>query len=71
MDKFNHSHVKDVTPFEAEKNIMRKVHKRAAQLVKMMSADVKLTGFKLDKTPVTLRDPKTGVTVTMTIGGDY
>lgn len=30
MDKFNRSHVKDVTPFEAEKNIMRKVHKRAA-----------------------------------------
>ena len=36
-----------------------------------MSADVKLTGFKLDKTPVTIRDPKTGVTVTMTIGGEY
>lgn len=50
---------------------MRKVHKRAAQLVKMMSADIKLTGFKLDKTPVTLRDPKTGVTVTTTIGGEY
>lgn len=71
MDKFNRSHVKDVTPFEAEKSIMRKVHKRAAQLVKMMSADVKLTGFELDKTPVTLRDPKTGVTVTTTIGGEY
>lgn len=71
MDKFNNSHAKDVTPFEAEKNIMRDVHKRAAQLIKMMSADVKLTGFKLDKTIVTLRDPKTGVTVTTTIGGEY
>lgn len=71
MDKYNNSHVRDLTAYQAEINIMQETHKKANKLLKLINADAKLAGFIIPETVIELREVKTGITITTKIGGSF